>query len=121
MTRHRKDRGDLILGFIEEYKVGHGYAPSVREIADAVGLAGPSGVKYHLDALRSAGRLRAASYRARSWTVPQQPKLTADRIELAYCLSAHGSKPPKVRPCKRHRMMAEWFTEIVIPRALALP
>lgn len=46
-----------ILGFIHESKERRGYPPSLREIADAVGLKSVSTVSYHLKILEQAGYL----------------------------------------------------------------
>ena len=46
-----------ILGYIGEYQGEHGWAPTVREIASAVGLASPSTVQKHLTTLRDQGEL----------------------------------------------------------------
>ena len=42
---------EFILSFTEQ----NGYPPSVREIADAVGLKSPSTVHFHLKSLEEAG------------------------------------------------------------------
>jgi repressor LexA len=47
-----------ILEFIESELCERGYPPSVREIADAVGLASPSTVHAHLATLQRQGYLR---------------------------------------------------------------
>ena len=122
MTRHDPERADHILGYIEDFITEHGYGPSVREIARAMGLASTSAVHHWLRKLREAGRLDWSEHQARTLSVrrPSLDDLTTERIELAWCLSTHGAKPPKVRPCKRHRLMAEWLAEIVLPRALEL-
>jgi repressor LexA len=44
-----------VLGFIYDSVLQHGYPPSVREIADGVGLASPSSVQHHLGELESKG------------------------------------------------------------------
>lgn len=46
-----------ILAFIGDYQLEHGYAPTTREIADAVGLASRSTVHRYLVSLRGAGHL----------------------------------------------------------------
>ena len=51
------DRHRAILRFINEKLASSGFPPSVREIASAVGLASPSTVKHHLDALEADGFL----------------------------------------------------------------
>lgn len=50
-------RREMIVQAIDILTTGHGYAPSVREIADYVGLKSTSTVKSHLDRLRKEGRI----------------------------------------------------------------
>lgn len=50
-------RRDAILAFVVLYQHLNGYAPTVREIADAVGLASPGTVHSHLAAMRREGRI----------------------------------------------------------------
>ncbi|BCB90902.1 transcriptional repressor LexA [Phytohabitans suffuscus] len=47
-----------ILTVIRDWVVRHGYAPSTREIADAVGLSSTSSVSRHLGVLEDLGFLR---------------------------------------------------------------
>ncbi len=47
-----------ILLVVHEEVRSHGFPPSVREIAERVGLASPSTVKHHLDALERCGYLQ---------------------------------------------------------------
>ena len=51
-------RQQRILAVIRDWVVGHGYAPSTREIGDAVGLRSSSSVSKHLAALEDKGFLR---------------------------------------------------------------
>ena len=51
------ERHRAILRVINDKLTSSGFPPSVREIASAVGLASPSTVKHHLDALESSGYL----------------------------------------------------------------
>lgn len=62
-------RQQQILDFVREGVSTHGYPPSVREIADTVGLRSPSTVKHHLDALEKAGYLRRDPRRPRALEV----------------------------------------------------
>jgi repressor LexA len=55
-----------VLQAIRESVQQHGYPPSMREIADAVGLASTSGVSYHLSTLQKKGYLRSNNGRART-------------------------------------------------------
>ncbi len=73
---------DYILGTVEE----RGYPPSVREIADAVGLASPSTVHAHLEALQRKGYIRKDATKPRA-------------IELSY---ARDIGPASARSGVRH-------------------
>ncbi|MFA6447137.1 MAG: transcriptional repressor LexA [Patescibacteria group bacterium] len=55
LTPKQKEVLDYIIQFIND----RGYAPSFREIADGLGLASPSTVHVHIQALRSRGFLRS--------------------------------------------------------------
>lgn len=57
MTRHDAERRRRILDCIAHTVEERGYPPSVREIADAVGLASTSAVHHHLIALERDGLL----------------------------------------------------------------
>ena len=46
-----------IVGAIETMTAENGYAPTIREISDVVGLRSPDSVVYHLLILRDAGRV----------------------------------------------------------------
>jgi repressor LexA len=60
---------DFILSTVEE----RGYPPSVREIADAVGLASPSTVHAHLEALQRKGYIRKDATKPRAIEVHYAP------------------------------------------------
>ncbi len=65
------DRQRRILEFIRDWVGRHGYPPSVREIADAVGLVSPSSVAYQLKELEKKGYLRRDPNRPRAVDVRQ--------------------------------------------------
>jgi repressor LexA len=80
MTRHDVERRQRIVDFIARTVTERGYPPSVREIADAVGLASTSAVHHHLIALERDGLLerggkhsRALRLTARPLPVPSEP------------------------------------------------
>ncbi|WP_445678237.1 LexA family protein [Psychrobacillus sp. FSL K6-1267] len=50
-----KKRQQDIYNFIRVYLAENQYSPSLREIANAVGLSSPSTVHKHLNTLRSKG------------------------------------------------------------------
>ena len=49
------NKREEILQFLTKFVAENGYAPSVREICQAVGLQSTATVHYHLNALRDAG------------------------------------------------------------------
>lgn len=53
---------DNIAAFIRAYQDEHGFPPSMREVADAVGLRGPSTVHKHCSRLAGAGYLVQKEY-----------------------------------------------------------
>lgn len=57
---------DRIVLFIGDFNRSHDYAPSVREIADGVGLKSTSTVKSHLDKLKERGVINFEESRPRT-------------------------------------------------------
>ena len=70
MTKQDQQRADRILAFIREAVAERGYPPSVREIAEAVGLASTSAVHHHLTKLEKDGRLNKEATRSRALSLP---------------------------------------------------
>jgi repressor LexA len=66
VTRHDAERKQKIVQFIARTVTERGYPPSVREIADAVGLASTSAVHHHLTALEREGLLERGSHSSRA-------------------------------------------------------
>ena len=54
-----------VLAYIREHVEAHGYAPTLAEIAAAVGLAGKSGAAYHVNRLVEQGAIEHAYKRPR--------------------------------------------------------
>jgi repressor LexA len=69
VTRHVADRRGAILSYIHEYSMRNGYAPTVREMADATGLASTSTVHFHLQEAVREGELVYQRGRMRTWMV----------------------------------------------------
>lgn len=64
-TQKSHDARKAILDYVSERIGGSGFAPSIREIGKAVGIASTSQVTGHLDALCSLGLLERATDTAR--------------------------------------------------------
>jgi repressor LexA len=79
MTRHDADRKQKILDCIAHTVAERGYPPSVREIADAVGLASTSAVHHHLLALERDGLLERGSHSSRALRLTQQGEAQLER------------------------------------------
>lgn len=61
-----KDTSMRILDFITDYTHENGYAPTIREICEGVGLKSPSTVHGHIERLRRAGKLDKADSKTRT-------------------------------------------------------
>jgi repressor LexA len=79
MTRHEADRKQRILDCIARTVSERGYPPSVREIADAVGLASTSAVHHHLIALERDGLLERGSHSSRALRLTEQGEAQLER------------------------------------------
>lgn len=84
MTRHDAERRQRILDCIARTVEERGYPPSVREIADAVGLASTSAVHHHLIALERDGLLERGSHSSRALrlTVRNETNEAADPAKV---------------------------------------
>jgi repressor LexA len=88
MTRHDVERRQRIVDFIARTVDERGYPPSVREIADAVGLASTSAVHHHLIALERDGLLERGGKHSRALRLTTRPKP----------VPAEPAEPTKVTP-----------------------
>jgi repressor LexA len=81
-------RQEQILQFIPEFGECNGYAPSMREIGQAVGLASTSAVAHQLSTLQSKGYLRRVPGRPRTVEVvlPEGPAVHVEAEEVAVAL-----------------------------------
>lgn len=97
-----------ILQVVKDEVDAHGFPPSVREIADRVGLASPSTVKHHLDALQRAGYLQRVPGRPRALEVvcpdtdrsgdqPRSKTFGADADPSTGTASADAASPTPMR------------------------
>jgi len=79
LTRHDQERRQRILDCIARTVEERGYPPSVREIADAVGLASTSAVHHHLLALERDGLLERGTHSSRALRLINRPAATTSR------------------------------------------
>ena len=59
------NKSELILAFVNEFVQENGFAPSVREIGEAVGLRSTASVSYHLNQLQAKGLLQSPGAKGR--------------------------------------------------------
>jgi len=90
----RAEMQQRIYEFILESIREHGYAPSVREIGDAVGLKSPSTVHYHLENLAEQGYIEKGAFKGRA-IVPVDRKAT-ERAETPTASAAPAAAPKRV-------------------------
>ncbi len=67
------DKREKILEFLREFTASNGYAPSIREIMQAVGLNSTASVHYHLKGLHESGDISIDGGKNRAISL-QQPK-----------------------------------------------
>jgi len=72
MFTRAKNRRETILKFVQRYTEEHGFAPSIREIGQAVGIRSTKAVKYHLDILVNEGLLQRTGRQARTLRTAHQ-------------------------------------------------
>ena len=94
-------RQQRVLQVIQDFGQHHGYAPTLREIGLAAGLASPSSVSYQLTILQRKGYLRRDSGRPRTVEVrlSGQPAVSLTRVTWRRRLPSH----PRTRPTPSSR------------------
>ena len=80
------NKREQILNFLTQFMNEHGYAPTVREICNAVGLQSMATVHYHLNALRDAGLIEMDEMKKRAISLPDAQR--ADRIPVVGVVTA---------------------------------
>lgn len=63
------NKSQLILDFVNRFTQENGFAPSIREIGQAVGLRSTASVSYHLQQLQSQGLLLSPGSKGRKRSV----------------------------------------------------
>jgi repressor LexA len=79
MTRHDLERRQKIVEYIARTVAERGYPPSVREIAEAVGLASTSAVHHHLIALERDGLLERGTHSSRALRLTARAEIKRPR------------------------------------------
>ena len=88
MQRPRGDNQERILAFIKKEINEKGYPPSVREIADAVGLKSTSTVHGHLQRLEKKGLLHRDAMKPRAMEVTGDPSFVRTAVTAVPVLGA---------------------------------
>lgn len=84
-TRSNLDEtSDLIFEFIDQYIRENGYAPSVRDICDGVGVKSTSTVHTHLKRLEHQGRLTYETGKRRAIKLVEDDNFNEDRDSVKY-------------------------------------
>ena len=68
----KTDMSERIYAYLQTVIPMQGYAPSVREICDAVGLKSPSTVHFHLKRLQERGLIEKGDFKGRAIVLTEQ-------------------------------------------------
>ncbi len=91
------ERQMLIFEKIRDSIAERGFPPTVREIAEAVGLASPSSVKYQLDILESEGLISRDPRRPRTIEITERGRATGN-------VTQGSATPPEVAHLDSYRL-----------------
>ena len=75
MANVNHEMRDNIMQFIKTHVKENGYPPSVREIANEVGLKSPASVQSYLKSLVEEGRLKKEGTKSRSIKIPKKSSI----------------------------------------------
>ncbi|HEY3276751.1 MAG TPA: transcriptional repressor LexA [Syntrophorhabdaceae bacterium] len=101
---------DNILAFIQEFKTGKDYAPTVREIAEHCAIKSTSVVQYHLDKLEEAGLITRAKKNFRSISLPAAE--TRQLVEVPILGTISAGRPIWVPSADRWSGITERTVEV---------
>jgi len=113
VTRHDVERRQRILDCIARTVQERGYPPSVREIADAVGLASTSAVHHHLLALEKDGLIERGTHASRALRITARPAAMPEPIAEPMGEPMNGTKITPFRmPVERETLTLPVMGEI---------
>jgi repressor LexA len=76
------DRQQQLLGFIADHVQSHGFPPSIREMADHMGIRSTNGVNDHLKALERKGYIsRGRDLKSRAISLLTDPRPRSDTLD----------------------------------------
>jgi repressor LexA len=87
-TQELTPRQRQILAMIREWVDHHGYPPTMREIAAAVGLASPSSVAHQLQVLEERGHIRRDARGSRAVDIRADTSSSDVRVPLVGSIAA---------------------------------
>ena len=82
----RSDMTERVYEYLQKAIKEQGYAPSVREICEAVGLKSPSTAHFHLKRLQERGLIEKGDCKGRAVVLKDQRD--RDRIPIVGCVAA---------------------------------
>ncbi len=106
MTPRTTSTRDKMLAFLQEHRLQHGYAPTMREIARACGVKSLSAVQFHLDRLERDGIIKRDREKSRCIALSSQEG-EHDSIPVLGAIAA-GS-PVAVPDADTRRTAGEWL------------
>jgi len=122
LTKHDAARKQRIIEYIAETVRMRGYPPSVREIAEAVGLASTSAVHHHLEALEREGLLERGATHSRAIRLTPAAQMRAGGYPSAVSVATNVFALPVIGeiaaggPIEAYQETSETLT---VPEALA--
>ena len=86
-----------VYDYIAESIAEHGYAPSVREVGEALGLKSPSTVHFHIKHLQEMGLIEKSAGKGRAITLKKQ----LQAVPVAARCRSSAMLPPVTRFWRR--------------------
>ncbi len=108
------ERQMRVLRYVEEFQRAHGYAPTIREMCEALGIRSTNGITDHLAALERKGYIRRDQDKSRTIVVlrsadgdPKTGGLSPDDLAVAKLSFRVGVEAAErsLLDCTRRRAM----------------